>query len=60
MECASALQIFDVSHRQNDLINGYCLGFKIQNNTLLFHGFCTKYEVKLRLTTLVILNHIRF
>ncbi len=43
-DCASALQNIDVSHWQNDLINGYHLGFKVQYNTSLFYGFGTKYQ----------------
>jgi hypothetical protein len=47
------LQMVDVvSHWQGDFINGYFFGFKVQHDTLLFHGFCTKNEVILRLTIL--------
>jgi hypothetical protein len=53
------LQIVDVSHRQNDLINCYCLVFKVQDDTELFHALGAKNEVILQLTILIIFD-IRF
>jgi hypothetical protein len=42
-----------------DFINGYHFVFKVQNDTILFHGFHTKNRVILWLINLVILNSIR-
>jgi hypothetical protein len=52
-EGAKALQIVDVSHWQLDFINSYHFVFKVQNDTILLHGFDTKNEVILWLIVLV-------
>jgi hypothetical protein len=59
-ENARALQITDVSHRQNDFIDGYHLVSKVYNDTKLFHGLSANNEVILWLTVLVVFDHIRF
>ncbi len=53
------MQIIDVSHWQNDFINGYHLVSKVYDDNKLFHGHSAKNEVILRLTILVVLEYIR-
>jgi hypothetical protein len=59
MESARALQIVDISHWQFYFINGNHFVFKVQDDTILFHGFETKNKVILWLIILVIVNDIR-
>jgi hypothetical protein len=49
----------DVSHWQFNFINGYHFVFKVQDDTIFFHGFDTKNNVILWLINLVVLNNIR-
>jgi hypothetical protein len=49
----------DVSHWQDDFINGYLLGFKVQGDTILFHGFCAQNEAILRPIILLIFDNVR-
>ncbi len=49
----------DVLHWQFDFINGYHFVFKVQDDTILFHGFETKNKVIPWLINLVIVNDIR-
>ncbi len=46
-------------HWQFDFINGYHFVFKVQDDTILFHGFDTKNKVIPWLINLIILNDIR-
>ena len=59
-ESARALQIVDVSHWQFDFINGYHFVFKVQDDTIPFHGFDTKNNVILWPINLLALNNIRY
>jgi hypothetical protein len=59
MDSARALQIVDKSHWQFDFINGYHFIFKVQDDTIFFHGFDTKNNVILWLINLVVPNDIR-
>ncbi len=51
--------IVDVSHWQFDFINGYHVVFKVQDDTIFFHGFYTQNNVILWPINLIILNDIR-
>ncbi len=58
-ERASTLQMVDVSNWQNDFIIDFSFGFKVQQDTLLYHGFCAINEVILWPIMLTVLNFIR-
>jgi hypothetical protein len=59
MDNARALQIVDVSHWQLNFINGHHFVFKVQDDTIFFHGFDTQNNVTLWLINLLVLNNIR-